>query len=86
MASEHEANEKAMLAMSLRRRNRTISQIALICIAKSAMSILAMSILLLAHLGAQVALQQGLILRVGRRKYGRLFPQMGWQYIHDQAR
>ena len=81
MASEHEVNEKAMLAMSLRRRNRTISQIALICIAKSAMSIL-----LLAHLGAQVALQQGLILRVGRRKYSKLFPQMGWQYIHDQAR
>ena len=29
MATEHEVNEKAMLAMSLRRRNRTISQIAL---------------------------------------------------------
>ena len=40
MASEHEVNEKAMPAMSLRRRNRTISQIALIWIAKSAMSIL----------------------------------------------
>ena len=29
MAPEHEVNEKAMLAMSLRRWNRTISQIAL---------------------------------------------------------
>jgi len=29
MATEHEVNKKAMLAMSLRRRNRTISQIAL---------------------------------------------------------
>jgi hypothetical protein len=29
MATEHEVNEKAMLAMSLRRRNRNISQIAL---------------------------------------------------------
>jgi hypothetical protein len=27
MATEHGVNEKAMLAMSLRRRNRTISQI-----------------------------------------------------------
>ena len=80
MATEHEVNEKAMLAMSLRRRNRTISQIALIWIAKSAMSIFGSPI------GAQVALQQGLILRVGRRKYSKLVPQMGWQYIHDQAR
>ena len=29
MVTEHEVNEKAILAMSLRRRNRTISQIAL---------------------------------------------------------
>lgn len=29
MATEHEVNEKAMLAMLLRRRNRTIAQIAL---------------------------------------------------------
>ena len=46
----------------------------------------ALPIRLLAHLGAQVALQQGLILRVGRRKYSKLVPQMGWQYIPDQAR
>ena len=34
MATEHKVNEKAMLAMPLRRRNRTISQIALIWITK----------------------------------------------------
>ena len=46
----------------------------------------ALPIRLLAHLGAQVALQQGLILRLSRRNYSKVVPQMGRQYIPDQAR
>ena len=41
---------------------------------------------LLAHLGAQVALQQGLILRVGRESIANLFPKRDGIMITDQAR
>ena len=46
----------------------------------------ALPIRLLAHLGAQVALQQSLILRVGRESIANLFPKWDGSMITNQTR